>query len=248
MPIARPGTDSPCGVRLRPRLYSWEHCESRAALERSHHVDTHGHSALLDTPRIRANGHRASILVATPPDQGAPPRQLRGKPLTDFLRRVQRPDVDLVFVLQDMQDPINVGSAFRIADACGVRRMILTGITTCPPHPLIKKVGRGRERRVKWEYAEDAPTAVDELRGEGYRVTAVEITGAAMPYDTADYGERVALVVGHEDHGVTNRTLSSCDQTVFLPMHGKGASLNVHVSLGIVAYHVLSLAAGRRTG
>ena len=170
----------------------------------------------------------------------AAPRQLRGKPLTDFLKRVRRPDLDLVFVLQDMQDPVNVGSAFRIADACGARRMLLTGITTCPPHALIKKVGRGRERRVPWEYAEDAVGVVESLRQEGYWVTAVEITAAALPYDEADYGNRVALVVGHEDHGVTNRTLAACDQTVFLPMHGKGASLNVHVSLGIVAYHVLS--------
>ncbi|MDA0333752.1 MAG: tRNA methyltransferase [bacterium] len=177
-------------------------------------------------------------------DPAAPVRQLRGKPLTDFLKRVQRADVDLVFVLQDMQDPVNVGSAFRIADACGVRRMILTGITTCPPHALIKKVGRGRERRVPWEYTQDAAEAVESLRRDGYRVTAVEITAAALPYDAASYGERVALVVGHEDHGVTNRTLAACDQTVFLPMHGKGASLNVHVGLGIVAYHVLS-AAGR---
>ncbi len=93
---------------------------------------------------------------------------------------MQRPDVDLVFVLQDLQDPINVGSAFRIADACGVRRMVLTGITTCPPHPLIKKDGRGRERRVPWDYVEDAATAVVALRDEGYRVTAVEITGADL--------------------------------------------------------------------
>jgi tRNA G18 (ribose-2'-O)-methylase SpoU len=172
------------------------------------------------------------------------PRQLRGKPLTDFLKKVERPAVDLVLVLQDMQDPVNVGSAFRIADACGVRRMLLTGITTCPPHPLIKKVGRGKDRRVRWDYVDSAAEGIATLRQEGYRVTAVEITAAAVPYDRADYGERVALVVGHEDHGVTNRTLAACDQTVFLPMHGKGASLNVHVSLGIVAYHVLSRAAG----
>lgn len=175
-------------------------------------------------------------------DATPPPRQLRGKPLTDFLKRARRPDVDLVFVLQDMQDPVNVGSAFRIADACGVRRMLLTGITTCPPHALIKKVGRGKDRRVPWEYVENAADGIESLRAEGYRATAIEITASAQPYDEAQYGERIALVVGHEDHGVTNRTLASCDQTVYLPMHGKGASLNVHVSLGVVAYHVLSSA------
>lgn len=173
---------------------------------------------------------------------GAVLRQLRGKPLTDFLRGVRRPDLDLVFVLQDVQDPVNVGSAFRIADAVGVTRMVLTGITTRPPHALIKKIGRGRDRRVPWDYQEDAAVALGALREDGYRAAAVEITGASVPYTEAEYGDRVALVVGHEDHGVTNRTLAACDLCVFLPMFGKGASLNVHVSLGVVAYHVIGVA------
>ncbi|MEE2658441.1 MAG: TrmH family RNA methyltransferase [Candidatus Latescibacterota bacterium] len=166
-------------------------------------------------------------------------RQLRGKALTDFLRRVERRDFNLVFLLQDMQDPVNVGSAFRIADAAGVHRMILTGITTKPPHPLIKKVGRNRDRRVNWEYEEDSVVAIDGLRAEGFSVCAVELTGDATRYDEAEYPQKLCLVVGHEDHGVTNRTLAACDQVVFIPMYGKGASLNVNVSLGILVYHVL---------
>ena len=67
-------------------------------------------------------------------------RQLRGKPLRDFLKRVERPPRELAFVLQDVEDPVNVGSAFRIADACGVRQVVLTGISARPPHPIIKKV------------------------------------------------------------------------------------------------------------
>ena len=47
-------------------------------------------------------------------------KQLRGKPLKDFLKQAEPPQRELVFVLQDVQDPVNVGSAFRIADACGV--------------------------------------------------------------------------------------------------------------------------------
>ena len=170
-------------------------------------------------------------------------RQLRGKPLTSFLKRSDRPDRDLVFVLQDVEDPVNVGSAFRIADACGVQQLVLTGISARPPHPLIKKVGRGRDRRVQWRYVEHVTDALEEFRSDGYGICALEITGESVPYYTAQYPPMTCLVVGHEDHGVTNRTLASCAQPVFLPMHGKGASLNVHVSLGIVAYHVLSSAA-----
>ena len=166
-------------------------------------------------------------------------RQLRGKPLTDFLKRVDRPDRDLVFVLQDVEDPVNVGSAFRIADACGVRQILLTGISARPPHPLIKKVARGRDRRVPWRYAEQAADVLAECRADGYRICALEVTAQSAPYWEVDYPQRICLVVGHEDHGVTNRTLAACDMSVFIPMYGKGASLNVHVSLGILAYHIL---------
>ena len=98
----------------------------------------------------------------------------------------------MVFVLQDMQDPINVGSAFRIADAAGVRRMILTGITTCPPHPLIKKVGRGRDRRISWEYVEDAATALADLRDEGYGAVAVEIATDAKTEPNQDNNRKTS--------------------------------------------------------
>jgi len=166
-------------------------------------------------------------------------RQLRGKPLRDFLGGIKRPDIELVFLLQDMEDPINVGSAFRIADACAVKKIILTGISARPPHPLIKKVGRGRDRRVQWQYVESATEALVPYREEKYDICALEITASSAPYTEVEYGNRVVLVVGHEDHGVTNRTLSLCDRSVFIPMYGKGSSLNVHVSLGIAAAHIL---------
>jgi tRNA G18 (ribose-2'-O)-methylase SpoU len=87
---------------------------------------------------------------------------------------------------------------------------------------------------------EDAATALGDLRDEGYEAIAVEIATDAKRFDRCDYPAKLALVMGHEDHGVTNRTLAACDGAVYLPMLGKGASLNVHVSLGVVAYHVLS--------
>ena len=166
-------------------------------------------------------------------------KQLRGKPLKDFLKRIERPEIDLIFILQDVEDPVNVGSAFRIADTCGVREMILTGISARPPHPLIRKVGRGRDRRVKWSYVEQAAEAVETLKTSGYTSCALEITANSAPYYEVEYPDKLCLIVGHEDHGVTKRTLAACDMEIFIPMYGKGISMNVHVSLGIAAYHIL---------
>ncbi|MBI1928750.1 tRNA methyltransferase [Candidatus Poribacteria bacterium] len=166
-------------------------------------------------------------------------KQLRAKPLKDFLKQVEHPEMELIFILQDVEDPANVGAAFRIADACRVREMILTGISARPPHPLIKKVGRGKDRRVKWTYTEQAADAIEALKEHGYTSCALEITAQSVPYYEAQYPDKLCLIVGHEDHGVTKRTLAVCDMMIYIPMYGKGASLNVHVSLGIAAYHIL---------
>ena len=166
-------------------------------------------------------------------------RQLRGKPLRDFMKQSPSADLDMVFLLQNVQDPVNVGSAFRIADACGVKEMILGGVTALPPHPLIQRVGRKKDRKVKWRHAEDGVAALQELGDEGYSRYAVEITAESQLYSGVDYGRRVCLVVGGEDHGVPNKILDACDGAIYLPMMGKGASLNVHVSLGIAAYHIV---------
>ena len=166
-------------------------------------------------------------------------KQLTGKDLKHFLKQVERPEVDLVFVLQDVEDPVNVGAAFRIADACDARELILTGLSPCPPHETIAGVGRGTHRRINWRYTKSAPEAIEALKAQGYTCYALEITPDAVPYHHVVYPQRVCLVPGNEFRGVSKRTLAACDQAIYIPMYGKVGSLNVHVALGIVAFHVL---------
>ena len=65
-----------------------------------------------------------------------------------------------------------------------------------------------------------------------------DIDQTAVSHHTYTYPQKTCLIVGHEDHGVTKATLAECDDAVFIPMYGKGRSLNVHVALSIVAYQV----------
>ncbi len=169
-------------------------------------------------------------------------KPLIGTDLKRFLRdykRANQPAVDLVALLQSIEYPANVGSIFRAADGAGVTELVLTGITPTPPHPTIDKVGRFKNLHVPWRYEQDPLTAVAGLKAQGYQVVAVELTDTAVPYHQFTYAPKTCLVVGHEDHGVTKATLAACDAAVFLPMYGKGRSLNVHVALSIVLYHIL---------
>jgi tRNA (guanosine-2'-O-)-methyltransferase len=167
---------------------------------------------------------------------------LHGTDLKRFLRQQRRayaPPVELALVLASVAYPVNVGSIFRIADACGVVDMALCGITPTPPNPKIEKIARYKDTRIPWRYVEDAAEAIDEFKAQGYHICALEITDQAAPYYTVDYPEKLCVVVGNEDSGVPRAVLAHCDSAVFIPMYGKGRSLNVHVSVGVLLYHAL---------
>lgn len=166
-------------------------------------------------------------------------KQLRDKELKQFLKQAHYPPVELVFILQDVEDPVNVGACFRIADACGVKEIVLTGISATPPHPTIAGVGRGAHRRVKWHTTKHAADAIETYKTQGYAGYALEVASGAVPYHTAEYSEKMCLIVGNEYRGVSRRTLEACDAAIYLPMYGKVRSLNVHVALAVATYHIL---------
>lgn len=169
-------------------------------------------------------------------------KPLTGVELKRFLREFRRanpPSREIALLLQSVEYPYNVGAIFRLAEGAGVSRMILTGLTPRPPNPTIEKVARYKSRKIPWTYLSNPLEAIDSLVGDGYRIIAVELTASAVPYFNYDYPEKVCLVVGHEDHGVTKSTLAKCNGIVFVPMYGQGRSHNVQTALSIVLYHVL---------
>ena len=169
-------------------------------------------------------------------------RPLIGTNLKRFLRdyrRANKPDGTYAALLQSVEYPANVGSIFRIADGAGLAELVLTGITPTPPNPAIDKVARYKSLRIPWRYEQDALTAAQEMKAKGYSLVAIELAEDAVPYHTFSYPQQSCFIVGHEDHGVTKAVLAECDAAVFVPMYGKGLSLNVHVALAVVVYHAL---------
>ena len=182
-------------------------------------------------------------------DLPSPMKALRGTALKRFHRDFRRrhpPQHDLAVLLQSVEYPINVGSVFRIADAACVSQLILTGITPTPPQPTVVKVGRNKHKSVPWRYEEEVGPPIAELKEAGYRVFALELVEGAERYYEVDWPEQVCLVVGHEDHGISRATLALCDRAVYIPMWGKGLSMNLHVSLAVVLFHIRTV--GLREG
>jgi tRNA (guanosine-2'-O-)-methyltransferase len=169
-------------------------------------------------------------------------KALTGVELKRFLRTYRRqntPTKQVAAVVQSVAYPYNVGAIFRLADGAKLSQLILCGITPLPPHPTIDKVGRYKAKNVSWRYEKDAVTAIEQVKSEGFQAIALELADSAVPYHLHHYPERSCLVVGNEDHGITKSALNVCDEAVFIPMYGKGRSLNVHTALAIVTYHIL---------
>jgi tRNA G18 (ribose-2'-O)-methylase SpoU len=142
-------------------------------------------------------------------------------------------------LLDNLRSAFNVGSFFRTADAASIERLLLTGITSCPPHKGVLKTALGAETTVPWEHTEQAIDAASALHARGYELAVIE-TGVHS-VDLFEWRPRfpVCVIFGNELEGVAPELMAMCDTFVRIPMLGLKHSLNVATAGGIVMYELL---------
>jgi len=157
----------------------------------------------------------------------------------------------MIVILYNIRSLHNVGSIFRTADAAGVEKIYLCGITPAPidefgrPRLQLTKVSLGAEKYVKWEKVKSATRLIDKLKKENYKIFAIEQNKKSIPYYKVKISSnrlrlrpRVALVLGNEVKGLPLSILKRADKILEIPMYGKKESLNVAVAFGIVVFHL----------
>lgn len=147
----------------------------------------------------------------------------------------------LIAVLHDVRSMHNVGAAFRNADAFGIKKLILSGFSPCPPRPEITKTAIGAEEFVDWESTDSISGKLHVLKNDGYLIIALEQTDQSILL--TDYSppadKKVCLVFGNEVTGLDEALLDDVDQFVEIPQYGHKHSLNVSVSVGVTFYAFL---------
>ena len=139
----------------------------------------------------------------------------------------------------------NVGSIFRTADAAGVSKIFLCGITPVPPHPNIEKVSLGAEKFVEWEKCKEVWRVIDRLKKEGVEIISLEQAKNSISLNNFKPSKKsFALILGEEVKGLPKSILDRSDKIVHIPMHGKKESLNVSVAFGIAVYKIRDLICG----
>lgn len=132
----------------------------------------------------------------------------------------------------------NVGSIFRTADALGVNKIFLCGISGKPPNEKISKTALGAEKSIPFEHRWQTWRLVDKLKNKKINIIALEQDKKAITYTRFRPKFPLALIIGNEVKGISKKILNKSDKIIFLPMHGKKESLNVSVAFGVAGYEI----------
>ncbi len=144
----------------------------------------------------------------------------------------------IYLVLEDLQDPGNLGTIFRTAEGAGVAGIILTKETVDIYNPKTIRATMGSIYRVPFLYADSAAEAVRKLQERGVSVYAAHLKGT-QAYDLFDYTKGCAFLIGNEGNGLRKETAAMADNYVRIPMTGQLESLNAAVSAAILMYEAM---------
>jgi tRNA G18 (ribose-2'-O)-methylase SpoU len=142
-----------------------------------------------------------------------------------------------VVVCEDVVDHTNVGAIFRSAAALGVDAVLLAPRCADPLYRRSVKVAMGAVFALPWTRLPDWYDALPQLSARGFTTVALTLSGDALPIEEAVAGlDRVALVLGSEGHGLSERWQRSADRAAVIPMRPGIDSLNVAAATAVACY------------
>jgi 23S rRNA (guanosine2251-2'-O)-methyltransferase len=144
----------------------------------------------------------------------------------------------LIVVLDEVEDPQNVGAILRTVDACGGTGVVRQTRRAAPLDGAAAKASAGAVNHVAVADVVNIARSLDELKKAGVWTVGLD-AGAKMAYYEWDLTLPTALVVGAEGRGLRRLVRERCDQVVGIPMLGRVGSLNVSVATGVVLYEAI---------
>ena len=141
----------------------------------------------------------------------------------------------LFIILEDLQDPGNLGTVFRTGEGAGVDGIIMSSQTVDIYNPKTIRATMGSVYRVPFLYTDDLCGTIRVLQKNDIRVYAAHLDGAGF-YEEHDYCRGTAFLVGNEGNGLKQETVDCADERIRIPMEGRVESLNAAVASSILLY------------
>ncbi|MBQ3853220.1 MAG: 23S rRNA (guanosine(2251)-2'-O)-methyltransferase RlmB [Anaerovibrio sp.] len=142
-----------------------------------------------------------------------------------------------IVLLDELEDPHNLGAILRSADAAGVHGVLIPKRRSCPLSATVAKTSAGAVEYVPVARIGNVVQTIKRLKEEGLWVAAADMDGT--DYYEADMTGALLLIIGNEGHGVGRLVKEQCDFVVKIPMVGKINSLNASVAGSILMYEAM---------
>lgn len=160
------------------------------------------------------------------------------------LESILAADDPLFVLLEDIQDPGNLGTIFRAGEGAGVTGILMSSNSVDIYNPKTIRSTMGSIYRMPFLYTEQLTEVIGKLREKKITVYAAHLRGAVI-YDTCDYLRGAAFLIGNEANGLREETADTADVSVKIPMAGKVESLNAAVAASVLLFEA---ARQRRAG
>lgn len=141
----------------------------------------------------------------------------------------------LLLLLEDIQDPGNLGTILRTGEGAGITGVIMSSRTVDIYNPKTIRATMGSIYRVPFLYAEDLGEMVRALQKNGIRVYAAHLQGETY-YSSLSFREGTAFLIGNEGNGLRRETAALADSYLKIPMEGQVESLNAAIAASLLVY------------
>lgn len=142
-----------------------------------------------------------------------------------------------LLLLENIQDPGNLGTMIRTAEAAGITGIIMSCGTVDIYSPKVTRSTMGSIFRIPFMYSDNICDTIDMLKKQGVTVYGAYLRDG-RPYDKVQFKQPCAVLIGNEGNGISDETIARVSERVFIPMHGEIESLNAAVAAALLMYRI----------
>lgn len=142
-----------------------------------------------------------------------------------------------ILILDQVQDPGNLGTMIRSADAAGFSQVILGKGTVDAYNQKVLRSAQGSHFHIQL-MNKDLNQYLPDLKKSGYTLYGTDLSADSLNYKAVSPSEKIAIIVGNEGNGVSQEVLDLVDQTLHIPIKGQAESLNVAIAASILMFHL----------
>lgn len=153
----------------------------------------------------------------------------------DWIAEVQTDTFPCILLLNEIEDPGNLGAILRTAAAAGISAVIVPKHRQAPVSALVYKTSAGTAGRVPIVRVGNLNQTILKLKDRGFWIAGLDMNGSETLWNL-EVDRPLAFVIGNEGSGIRKKTLDHCDYTFTIPMHNNVESLNASVSTALICY------------